>query len=175
MSNAGPIANVAANAAQVSSRTYHIEKLNDKNYQPWRMTMEIILEQYNLLNIVDGTDVCPAIHDPTKALDVQTWKRRDLNARLELLLHMEDTLKQSVRTLTTSKQIWDRLEADYLHTDVTSQVANLKTLINMNMNENDDVDTFVKNWRLRLDDVILSGLSLPSSVQSALLLATLPL
>ena len=42
------------------------------------------------------------------------------------------------------------------------------------MNENDDVDTFVKNWRLRLDDVILSGLSLPSSVQSALLLAALP-
>mgnify|MGYP002775436766 FL=1 len=166
---------MTANATQVLSRTYHIEKLNDKNYQPWRMTMEIILEQYNLLNIVDGTDVCPAIHDPTKALDVQTWKRRDLNARLELLLHMEDTLKQSVRTLTTSKQIWDRLEADYLHTDVMSQVANLKTLINMNMNENDDVDTFVKNWRLRLDDVILSGLSLPSSVQSALLLATLPL
>ena len=79
---------------------------------------------------------------------------------------MEDTLKQSVRTLTTSKQIWDRLEADYLHMDVTSQVANLKTLINMNMNENDDVDTFVKNWRLRVDDVILSGLSLPSSSQS---------
>ena len=43
------------NSAQVLSRTYHMEKLNDKNYQPWCMTMEIILEQYNLLNIVDGT------------------------------------------------------------------------------------------------------------------------
>ena len=45
----------------------------------------------------------------------------------------------------------------------------------MNMNENDDVGhTIVKNWRLLLDDVILSGLSLPSSVQFALLLAALP-
>ena len=43
------------NSAQVLSRTYHMEKLNGKNYQPWCMTMEIILEQYNLLNIVDGT------------------------------------------------------------------------------------------------------------------------
>ena len=85
---------MVANAAQVSSRTYHIENLNDKNYQPWRMTMEIILKQYNLLNIVDGTDVCPDIHDPTNALDVQTWKWRDLNACLELLLHMEDTLSK---------------------------------------------------------------------------------
>ena len=100
---------------------------------------------------------------------MQIWKQRDLNARLELLLHMDDTLKQSVRTLTTSKQIWDRLEADFLHTDVTSQVANLKKLLNMNMTENDDVDMFVKNWRLRLDEVILSGHSLTSVVQSILL------
>ena len=77
------------NSAQVLSRTYHMEKLNDKNYQPWCMTMEIILEQYNLLNIVDGTDMCPDIHDPINALDMQTWKRRDLNAHLELLFHMD--------------------------------------------------------------------------------------
>ena len=77
MSNGGVIANVAANAAQVSSHTYHIEKLNDKNYQPWCMTMEIILEQHDLLNIVDGTDVCLDINVPTNALGVQTWKCRD--------------------------------------------------------------------------------------------------
>ena len=62
MSNDEAIANVATNVAQVSSHTYHIEKLNDQNYQPWRRTMEIILEQYNLLNIVDGIDVCPQMH-----------------------------------------------------------------------------------------------------------------
>ena len=63
---------------------------------------------------------------------------------------MEDTLKQSVRTLTITKQIWDGLEVDYLHTDVTSQIANLKTLLNMNMNENVDVDMLVQNLRIRL-------------------------
>ena len=72
---------MAANAAQVSSHTYHIEKVNNKNDQPWHMTMEIILEEYNLLNIVDGTDACLDIDDPTNALDLQIWKRHDLNAR----------------------------------------------------------------------------------------------
>ena len=163
MSNAGAIINTAANAAQVSSRTYNIDKLNDKNYQPWRMTMEIILQQYNLLTIVDGTDVCPDVTVPTNAPNVQIWKQRDLNARLELLLHMDDTLKQSVRTLTTSKQIWDRLEADFLHTNVTSQVANLKELLNMNMTKNDDVD-IVKTWKLSHDEVIFSRRSLPTSI-----------
>ena len=61
MSNVGVIGNVIANATKVSSHTYHIEKLNDKNDQPWHMTIEIILEQYNLLNIVDGTGPCPNI------------------------------------------------------------------------------------------------------------------
>ena len=92
--------------------------------------------------------MCPDNHEPTNAPNVQTWKKCDLNSHLELLLHMEDTLKQSVRTLTTTKQIWDTLEANYLHTDFTSQVGNLKTLVNMNMNENDDIDVFVQNLKL---------------------------
>jgi hypothetical protein len=87
---------------------------------------------------------------------------------------MNDTLKQSIRTLTASKQVWDRLEIDFLHTDVTSQVANLKKLLNMNMTENDDVDMFVKNWRHSLNEFILSELSLASAVQSVLMLAALP-
>ena len=70
MSNSGVIPNVAANASQVPSGTYHIEKLNDKNYQQWCMSIEIILEQYNLLTIVDGTNVCPTTHDPIDAIDV---------------------------------------------------------------------------------------------------------
>ena len=65
---------MAANAAQVSSHTYHIEKVNNKNDQPWHMTMKFILQQYNLLAIVDGTNVGPNIDGPTNALDVQTWK-----------------------------------------------------------------------------------------------------
>ena len=73
MSNDEAIANVATNVAQVSSHTYHIEKLNDQNYQPWRRTMEIILEQYNLLNIIGRTCVCPDIHVEIQA---QHWARK---------------------------------------------------------------------------------------------------
>ena len=72
MSNGGVIANVAANAAQVSSRTYHIEKLNDKIDQLWHITMEIIFKQYNSLTIIDGTVVCPNIDNSTNIFDCLT-------------------------------------------------------------------------------------------------------
>ena len=42
------------------------------------------------------------------------------------------------------------------------------------MSKNDDVDMLDKKWRLNLNEVTLSSLSLPSSIQSVLLLATLP-
>jgi hypothetical protein len=66
MSNTKAIINMAANAAQVSSRTYNIDKLNDKNYELWRMTMEIILQQYNLLTIVVWTSLSQQMHQMCK-------------------------------------------------------------------------------------------------------------
>ena len=39
MSNVVSIMNMATNITQVSSRTYHIEKLND-NFQPWKIIIE---------------------------------------------------------------------------------------------------------------------------------------
>ena len=60
------------------------------------------------------------------------------------LLFVRRHTQTSARALTTSKQIWDRLETDFLHIDVTCQVTNLKNLLKTNMTENNDVDVFVQ-------------------------------
>eukprot|EP00250_Pteridium_aquilinum_P019822 c24589_g1_i1 orf=892-4791(+) len=156
------------------SRTYKIDKLTDRNYQPWRMTMEIVLQKLNLLDIVDGGTLCPDRADPAQAQAVQDWEGRDLTARLELLLHMDDAQKQTVRTKTTAFDIWTQLRDTYEHKNVGSQVHNLKTLIKLNMNESEDVEKFIQGWRVQLDNVIISGLPLPTQVQAVLLLAALP-
>ena len=130
------------------SRTYKIDKLTDRNYQPWRMTMEIVLQKLNLLDIVDGGTLCPDRADPAQAQAVQDWEGRDLTARLELLLHMDDAQKQTVRTKTTAFDIWTQLRDTYEHKNVGSQVHNLKTLIKLNMNESEDVEKFIQGWRV---------------------------
>ena len=42
-----------------------LKSFNEKNDQPWRMTIEIIAGHYHLLTIVDGTNLRPKIHYPT--------------------------------------------------------------------------------------------------------------
>ena len=45
-----------------------------------------------------------------------------------------------------------------------SQVANSKNFVDMNINENGDIDKFMKFGGFKQDDVILLGLSFPNSV-----------
>ena len=93
------------------------------------MIVEMILQKMNLLNIVNGTEFKP---DPTvqaNAAHVAEWEAKDLTARLESLLYMEGPQKTSVRTLTTTKDIWDKLKESYEHKDVVTQIANLKKLM----------------------------------------------
>ena len=56
---------MATDTTQESSCTYQIEKLSHKNYWGSLMTIEMILEQYDLLAIVDGTNICPN-NEPSK-------------------------------------------------------------------------------------------------------------
>ncbi|MCO5567960.1 hypothetical protein L7F22_021656 [Adiantum nelumboides] len=154
-------------AQQASARSYKIDRLNYSNYQPWRMTMEILLQSRDLMGIVDGTRARPAAGHA----DLADWIKADLAARLELLLHMEDSQKQNVRLLTSAKDIWDRLKTSYEHKDVSSRVTLLKKLINLSMDETSPVEKFLESWRNTLDDVALSGLVLPENVQAVMLLA----
>ncbi|MCO5560242.1 hypothetical protein L7F22_013853 [Adiantum nelumboides] len=155
---------------QASARTYKIDRLNYSNYQPWRMTMELLLQSRDLMGVVDGTSARPAAGHA----DLADWIKSDLAARLELLLHMEDTQKHNVRCLTSAKEIWDRLKDSYKHKDVSSQVTLLKKLTNLSMDETSSVKKFLESWRNALDDVALSGLALPENVQAVMLLAALP-
>lgn len=157
--------------AQNTARSYKIDRLSDSNYQPWRMTMEIILEKQELLGVVDGSIPNPG---PADAAALADWNKKDLSARLELLLHMEDSQKQSMRMLKTAHEIWARLQTSYQRTDVSSRVNLLKKLVNLTMQETSDVPIFIKDWRNALDDVSLAGLTLPEDLQATLLLAALP-
>ncbi|MCO5566609.1 hypothetical protein L7F22_020286 [Adiantum nelumboides] len=98
--------------------------------------MEILLEKQDLLTIADGTTLQP---DPADVAAVAAWKKRDLSARLELLLHMEDAQTQTVRTLTTAHEIWKRLESTYERKDVSAQVNLLKKLITLTMEDTSEM------------------------------------
>ena len=93
---------------------------------------------------------------------------------MELILHCNDRQVQMVRTLKSAREIWLFFEKSYQHTDLVYQVSLIKRLVNTNMSKDQATAKFLENWQALLDEVLISGLAIPETLQSMFLLAALP-
>ena len=82
-----------------------VEKLSENNYRMWKLRMNLILERSDLLDIVSGKDAKLA-EEP----ELKEWKKKDLEARIEIIMHLSDEQVDLVKDLESSKEIWDTLK-----------------------------------------------------------------
>ncbi|MCO5569408.1 hypothetical protein L7F22_023120 [Adiantum nelumboides] len=151
-------------------RSYHLDKLLGPNYLTWATRVTLLLKRATLWEIVDGTIPKPAPNSP----DLADWTAKDLQAQAELMLHLGDRQVQMVRRCQSSQEIWNFLHSAYHHEDLITRVTALKKLLGSALNEHQDTAKFLDEWRVLLDNALLSGLQLDDSLQSMFLLAALP-
>ncbi|EFX65588.1 hypothetical protein DAPPUDRAFT_117135 [Daphnia pulex] len=65
----------------------HIVKLDGSNFQQWKFGCRLLLESFNLLDIVDGVEKIPAADSNQKLIDA--WKSKDVHARHYLFATIE--------------------------------------------------------------------------------------
>ena len=87
------------------ARKYVVEKLLDHNYRMWRTRIKLILERINLKGIVNGSKVIPLIEP-----ELSDWKSRDLDVRMEILMHLSDWQVDHVRSFGSARAMWDHLQ-----------------------------------------------------------------
>ena len=121
------------------TRKYTMEKLNDKNYRMWKLRMSVILERAQLLDIAKGI-----IPQPTTIRELIKWKNKDLDAHMELVMHLTDEQIDLVKELETSKEIWDALKERHKPSDRTTNINTLKHLVTLEMEESEGIDTFIR-------------------------------
>lgn len=159
---------------------YVIDKLTNTNYQVWKLRMELHLKQLQLWDIVSGDEPQPATPDGNKAPQghhaeaLKEWKMKDISAQTEIIGQCADRQVQMVRTLHTAHAIWHFFAQSYEHTDLIYQVSLIKRLVNSNMSEGQATAKFLDTWQALLDEVLISGLVIPETLQAMLLLAALP-
>ena len=66
-------------------RKYLVEKLTTHNYRMWKTRMELIMERNNLKDIIDG-----CMKMPEQEPGMSMWKSRDLDATMEIIMHLSD-------------------------------------------------------------------------------------
>jgi hypothetical protein len=90
-----------------------IPLLDDRSdsYTCWCKTVTLVLRYQGLWDIVNSTSPAP---DP--ATDAQAhldWSRHDQEAHLQLILALSPALHDHVLNMTSSKEVWDMLKAQY--------------------------------------------------------------
>ena len=107
------------------SSTYHIDKLNKNNYRSWSQQIKWILDERDLLEIVEGTELCPALSTPavdgiidlatqsTYKEDLATWKKKAKKARSIIGLSISASVMNYIEGINNPAEMWTALEEKY--------------------------------------------------------------
>ena len=130
-----------------------VEKLTEANYRMWKLRMNLILERSDLLDIVSGKEAKHAEEEP----ELKEWKQKDLEARIEFIMHLSDEQVDFVKDLKSSKEKWDTLKERHEPSNRTTKINTLRNLLTMEMNEDNSIDTLIRNWQMALDLALSTG------------------
>ena len=85
-----------------------IEKFDGEDFHIWKFKMQMILEEKDLWEVVEGPDLSTA----EVALQ-DTWNRRARKALATICLHLKDGQLIHVRSCTSAKEAWKKLSELY--------------------------------------------------------------
>ena len=98
-------ARLESGSTSTITRKYMVEKLSENNYRMWKLRMNLILERSDLLDIVSGKDAKLA-EEP----ELKEWKKKDLEARINIIMHLSDEQVDLVKDLEILKRDLGYLE-----------------------------------------------------------------
>ena len=144
--------NLSSSTSNNISRKYSVEKLTNYNYRMWKTRMELILERADLKELVDGSMSIPNSENGRKQ-----WKSKDLDARMEIIMHLSDEQVDHVCDLETAQQMWEYLRKLHQPSDGTTKIFSYRTLMNLEMQEGEQLDVFIRKWKKQLDAAVTAG------------------
>jgi hypothetical protein len=81
-------------------------KNDGSNFQTWKHQTELVLLSRSLMQIVNGTEKEPAATDQDAVTD---WKTRELDARAQIQLTVEEEQLTGVMSAKDAKETWARI------------------------------------------------------------------
>jgi hypothetical protein len=96
--------------------TSHVLKLEDGNYQRWKMQVSLVLRASEVWGVVNGTELKNS--DPTKVAEIKAWESKDVHAQAIIVPLLDRKQSTHIYNCTTSKEMWDKLQG--IHSDGSS-------------------------------------------------------
>ncbi len=80
-------------------------------------------------------------------------------ARFDLIFHCGDWQIQLIKTLQTSKELWDKLKATYEQYSMVAQKKIHKRLVSLSFSKSQLANEFFKEWENILNGIAIVGLT----------------
>lgn len=145
---------------------YSITKLNNENYFNWKFRVEMLLKE---------KDVWSAISKETPSTITDAWTKADEKALATIVLTIEDSQLQHVRSCATAKAAWNALKEFHQKDSAGSRVRILRNIMRQRAEESTNIEEHVN----KITELFQKLNSLDQEIKleflmSATLLGTLP-
>ena len=150
-----------------------IEKFKGEYFHLWKSKMQMVLEEKDLWNIVKGDEVEPAEEGTTETQRRQ-FQKRQRKALATICLSLGDEQLSLVRTATTAKQAWSKLESHYEVKSLANKLFLREKYFTMSMGVDDLMSEHINKMKELASQLEAVGASITEDDQVATLLCSLP-
>jgi hypothetical protein len=118
------------------------EKLNETNYPDWRYTMEALLVEKDLWDVVDGSELRP--HGSINSKPVRTFTKKQHLARTKIILNIEKSQLPHTH-YDDPKEIWESLEKIHRARGFATQLALRRRFLYMRKHDDQPMSSWISN------------------------------
>ena len=133
-------------ASRVEDSISRIEKFDGLNFHLWKFKMQVVLEDKDLWNIVNGTEVEPAGQGVTVA-EQDRFRKRARKALATIYLSLVDSQLLMVRSAAMAKEVWEKLEGHHKTKSLANKLFLHKRYLTTTMLENERMIDHVNKLR----------------------------
>lgn len=152
----------------MASSLYQIERLDEKNYDSWKLQIKSVLIHSELWSYVSGAEVKP---DNGSAA---TWSNKDEKALATILLCVKPSQLNYIKNCKTSNEAWIILQNTHQPQGPARKVTLFKQLLQLKMQENTHVLPHLNNFSSLVEKLKEISIELKDELLSIILLSSLP-
>ncbi|QRW07738.1 Retrovirus-related Pol polyprotein from transposon TNT 1-94 [Ceratobasidium sp. AG-Ba] len=143
-----------------------------ENWRIWRVRMEDLLGELELIKYVDGTKAQPS----SGASGLDDWLKSDRKARGIIRRCVDDNVMTNILACETSSEVWTQLKQLYEVADIVAIIELRRNFFSHRMLDETRIDDHVRTMRLWYDQLRAIDSNLANDFDWAIaLIASLPL
>ncbi len=156
---------MALNDPKTGMTTYNIDKLTESNYRSWSQQIKWILDEWELLEIVEGKE-----KKPEDGEDLAVWSKNAKKARSIIGASISASVMTYIEGMTDPAVMWTTLEDRYNPKTKTTLFQTIREFMNVKMGEGDDMEKHLQRVQHLKRKCEEQGEEISDNVYTAILL-----